>query len=230
MLHLLKPKNINSSKIRLGNHMDGGYIMSEVALNKCTSLFTYGVGHNITYEEDFMQRYNKPAYMFDHTMGMKPFVDGYMHYFDEGLGFEDRCGDVVEHYDRLNIDGDIILKVDIEGNEYDYFLKANIQKIASITSGLCIEVHDLSNYKARCACINMLELFEKYFTLVHVHGNNYGPLFSYEGHYVPDVLELSYVNKKLISSEELDTAIYPIDGLDAANNPMKLDYTLRFIG
>lgn len=228
MIHLLKPKNINYPKVRLGNWSDGGYVVSDKALQTCSALFTYGVGHNTTYEEDFIQTYNKPVYMFDHTMNMNSFKDGLLNYFDEGLGFEDRCGDIFDHYKRLNIQGDIFIKVDVEGAEYDYFLKTDIRKLASIASGLCIEFHKLSDPATRSMCINLLEVFEKYFTLVHVHGNNYGSLFSYEGYYIPDVLELSYVNKKLVDFEEFDKSKYPTE-LDASNNSSKPDYTLKFI-
>ena len=228
MIHLLKPKNINYPKVRLGNWSDGGYVVSDKALQTCTALFTYGVGYNITYEEDFIQRYNKPVYMFDHTMNTNSFQDGFLNYFDEGLGFGHRCGDIFDHYRILNIQNDIFVKVDVEGAEYDYFLKTDIKKLASITSGLCIEFHKLSDPMVRNMCVNLLEVFEKYYTLVHVHGNNYGSLFNYEGHHVPDVLELSYVSNKLVTSTDLDSAKYPTD-LDAPNNPSKPDYILKFI-
>lgn len=228
MLDLLKPKNINDPKVRLGNWSDGGYVVSDKALHTCTALFTYGVGHNITYEEDFIRKYNKPVYMFDHTMKKSNSQYGRLNYFNEGLGFEDGCGDVLDHYKRLNIQDDIFIKIDVEGAEYDYFLKIDIKRLASITSGLCIEFHQLSNPVTRSMFINLLEMFEKYFTLVHVHGNNYGSLFSYKGYYIPDVLELSYINKKLVDFEEFDRSKYPTD-LDAANDPGKPDYILKFI-
>lgn len=228
MLDLLKPKNINDPKVRLGNWSDGGYVVSDKALQTCTALFTYGVGHNITYEEDFIQKYNKPVYMFDHTMKMADFSDGLLNYFDEGLGFENRCGDIINHYERLNIQGDIFIKIDVEGAEYDYLWKADLRKLATIASGICIEFHKLSNPQTRNLCSNLLEIFEKYFTLVHVHGNNFGSLFSHKGYYVPDVLELSYINNKLVGSAHLDNTKYPTD-LDAPNNMSKPDYILKFI-
>ena len=93
LITLLKPYSINSLKKRLGPNNDGGYVISEIVLEKCNSLFTYGVGADIGYEEDFVNLYNKKAYLFDHT------IDGYwinsknklLSYYHEGLGYGENC-------------------------------------------------------------------------------------------------------------------------------------------
>jgi hypothetical protein len=137
MLDLLKPKNVHHKKIRLGPLEDGGYVMPEIILNQCSALFTYGVGFNWGYESEFAAKYNnKPVYMFDHTIGQEKWSKDNIHFYNEGLGFGEKCRDVIEHYNELNIEGDIFLKIDIEGAEYDYFLETDIEKIASFTHDL----------------------------------------------------------------------------------------------
>lgn len=229
MLDLLRPKNTNYSKIRLGDASDSGYVIPEIVLKKCNAIFSYGVGSNWTCEKEFIDKYNKPVYMFDHTLGLNTFHQNLLHFINEGLGFAPKCDDFINHYNKLGIIGDIFLKIDIEGNEWDYFLNTDIEKIASITTGLCLEIHGLSYKDIRKKAENVLNKLEKYFTLSHIHGNNQGELFTYQKYFIPDVMELSFINKKLINFEEYDTQSYPIKELDYSNNPSKPDYELKFI-
>jgi len=229
-LNTLKPKNTNHKKIRLGPPEDGGYVMPEIVLETCTALFTYGVGNEIRYELEFAQKYNKPVYMFDHTTGRENYsINEFIHFYAEGLGFEEKCKDVIEHYNELKIEGDIFLKIDIEGGEYDYLLQTNIEKIASFTNGINLEIHWIDDINNRNKLIQVLDRLSFYFTLCHIHGNNWGGLWQYEGFDIPKVLELSFINKKLVESEEEDKQTYPISGLDVANNPNVPDYLLTYI-
>jgi hypothetical protein len=229
MLELLKPKNVNHKKIRLGPLEDGGYVMPEIVLEKCVAVMTYGVGHNYGYEDEFVVKYNKPAYMYDHTNGQENWVRNNVHFFKEGLGFENNCKDACEHYKELNLEGDIFLKVDIEGGEYDYFLNANIENIASFTNGLSLEIHWIDDAGNRAKFVDMMSKLNKFFMLCHVHGNNWGGTWEFEGFTLPKVFELSFINKKLVEQEEIETSKFPIEGLDIPNNPKEPDYQLTYI-
>ena len=229
MLELLKPKNVNHKKIRLGPKDDGGYVMPEIVLDQCSALFTYGVGHNWGYEDEFYSKYNKPVHMFDHTTGHENWSINRIYFYNEGLGFEERCGDVIEHYNKLGIEGDIFLKIDIEGGEYDYFLNADIENIASFTNGLSLEIHWIDDAGNRAKFIEMMSKLNKFFTLCHVHGNNWGGTWEFEGFTLPKVLELSFINKKLVEQEDTETSKFPIEGLDLPNNSKEEDYQLTYI-
>lgn len=230
MLELLKPKNVNHKKIRLGPKEDGGYVMPDIVLEKCSALFTYGVGYNWGYEEEFNLKYNKPVYMFDHTVGQENWSKGDIHFYNEGLGFGEKCKDVVEHYNELKIEGDIFLKIDIEGAEYDYLLQTDISKLSTFTNGISLEIHWIDDTNNRNKFIQVMDKLSSYYTLCHIHGNNWGGVWQYEGFDVPKVLELSFINKKLVEIEEDDNeTAYPIEGLDVPNNPNQKDYLLEFI-
>lgn len=227
-LELLRPKDIRSKKIRLGPFYDGGYVLPEIILENCTTLFTYGVGENYQFEEDFIRRYNKPVYMFDHTLGRENYVDNLLHYFNQGLGFEQNCDDAINHYTQFSIEGNVLLKIDIEGGEYDYFQKVNLEKLTSLVNGICLEVHSLDNKQKRDEFYDILLKLDKYFVLTHVHGNNNAGLFEYEEYQIPIVLEFTFVNRKLVNIEEEDNQTYPIEGLDASNHIHLTDYKLEF--
>jgi hypothetical protein len=230
MLKNFKPQKIDSPKIRLGIERDGGYVMSEIVLNNCTALLTYGVGGECSYEEEFIRKYNKPVYMFDHTIGQASWdrEDG-LHFISEGLGNGENCKDVKEHYDQFNISGDIFLKIDTEGAAYDYFLNTDIDSLSSFVGGLLFEIHWLEDINNQDKCIKIFEKLNKHFVLTHVHGNNWGGEFEYNEFKIPKVAEFSLVNKKYITEFTPDNQDYPIPGLDFKNNPNGEDCDLTFL-
>ena len=67
-IKLLKPQNIFKNKKRLGPNEDGGYVLPEFIFEESTALFTYGVGYDTRFEEAYSATYNKPSYLFDHTV------------------------------------------------------------------------------------------------------------------------------------------------------------------
>jgi hypothetical protein len=229
IISLLTPYDISSPKVRLGPNCDGGYIISEIALKECSFLFTYGVADDIRYEEAFSNNYNKPAYLFDHTINSSPWEKGLLKYTPEGLGFEDKCKDFLEHYNQFQLEGDALLKIDIEGNEYSYFENTDLSQISKITSGLLLEIHWINDPTVTPRFINLMNNLNEYFILTHTHGNNYGSTWNYESYVLPNVLELSFVNKKHISDFKKDENKYPIPELDYPNNVLTPDIELSFI-
>ena len=286
MLNYFKPYKIDSPKVRLGNKSDGGYVVSEIVLNKCTTLFTYGYGGDKSYEDDFIARYDKPNYIFDHTGHQEKWSQGEQYFFPEGLGsslsnkdkevslfnelyirkdlldkaFNDlnedqsvtkvkkykksldvlyesvknlsdllSVKDVREHYNNLGIQGDIFLKIDTEGAEFDYFLNADIDDLSTFVCGIVVEVHWLDQPQNQTKFVDMMEKINKHFILTHVHGNNWGGAFEYKEHTVPRVPEFSFVNRKYITEAVPDTQDYPIVDLDYPNNTNLAECNLDFL-
>jgi hypothetical protein len=229
LISLLTPYDVFSPKIRLGPNCDGGYVISEVALEECDFLFTYGVADDIRFEEAFSTTYNKPSYLFDHTINKSPWEKGLLKYIPEGLGFEYSCKDFLEHYDEFQLKGNALLKIDIEGNEYSYFENTNLSQISKITTGLLLEIHWIDNYNTLSRFINLINNLNEYFILNHIHGNNYGSVWNYESYTLPNVLELSFVNRRYISKFEKSKDSYPTPELDYPNDVSRSDIELNFI-
>ena len=229
MLKYFKPQDINSPKKRLGADRDGGYVMPELVLNKCVALFTYGVGGDTSYEVDFEKQYQKPVYMFDHTIGQENWDKDNLHFINEGLGSGDKCKDFIDHYNQFNIQGDVFLKIDTEGAEFDYFENVDIDKLSEKVVGMVIEVHWLEQESNRTRFINMMDKINKHFIVVHTHGNNWGGEFEYEHFIVPRVPEFSFINKRYVSDYKPDNQDYPIAGIDFPNNPSVTDCNLDFL-
>lgn len=249
IIELLRPQNIFKSKKRLGaSHEDGGYIVAEYICENCAALFSYGIGNDTRFEEDFSSQYHKPTYMFDHTpsaygLALKVNEDEIKrytnelarlksiqcHFFAEGLGHEENCKDFNQHYEERGTDGYVLLKMDVEGYEYTYFQETDISKLADRVMGIVMEIHWVTEKKNRENTLKILNAIEEYFVLYHIHGNSWGELKTLEGRKTPETLELSFINKKFIDKYEPDLQNYPIPGLDVSNRPGKPDYELTFL-
>ena len=245
MIQYLTPKEINDTKVRLGpsipgQHGDGGYVCSSIMLEKSCALFTYGVGGDIRYEEDYYAKQKKPAYLFDFTVDHPEVPSEGLLFKKEGLGDGDHCKDFLHHYNQLGITGDVLLKIDIEGNEYDYFSKCDLKNISLITTGIILEVHWLDDLPHREKFINMMKRLSEFFVLTHVHGNNWGGSFDYKvsiskshfhGYVMPRVFELSFTNKRFCDYITPNITTYPMVGLDLPNNANEVngDYDLSFL-
>jgi len=216
-INSITPKKINSKKIRVGPNEDGGYVISECMLDNCSCLFTYGVGNETRFEQDFVKKYKKQVYMFDHTINKNSYKDEYVNFFNEGLGFEKNCDTFINHYNKLNIEGAVLLKIDIEGSEYDFFEKTDILELSNIVTGICIEVHSLNSENYRNRFIEIFNRLNEYFVLVHVHGNNWGGTFTYDDYQIPAIMELTFVNRQIAKNIEECNEKYPIKNLDYAN-------------
>ena len=66
-IDFLKPENI-TGKRRLGDPRDGGYVIYERILPETDVLVSYGIGWNISFEEEFNALTNKMVLMFDPTL------------------------------------------------------------------------------------------------------------------------------------------------------------------
>lgn len=231
LINFLTPKNVNLQKKRIGPKKDGGYVIPELVLEKCSALFNYGVENEMNYEIEFAETYNKPVFMFDHTITpINPSLINYnLNYKHEGLGFTDNCSDFIQHSNEYGIKENILLKIDIESNEYGYFENVNIDEIANRCIGIIIECHYLSDIQWRNRFFNIIDKINKHFILCHVHGNNFGSTFNYNGNIIMDVVELSFIRKDLVIEIIDDTEKYPIIGIDYPNNPLKDEISLDFI-
>ena len=231
MIKLFKTYLISSDKIRLGPDEDGGYTASTISLESSVALYTYGVGHDVRYEEAYKNKYGNEVYLYDHTIGKETGWDlgQKLNFINEGLGYNEKCDDFVNHYKKSGIAGDVLLKVDIEGGEYNYFEKVNIEEVAKVTTGILLELHWLTDVGYQKRAEVLLNKLYEHFTLTHIHGNAWGTTWDYQGHKIPETFELSLVNNKYIKSKEYDTQDYPIEGLDVSNRPNYPDLDLKFL-
>jgi hypothetical protein len=199
--------------IRYGREHDGGYVVAEKALEQADVFLGYGIADDNSFEDQFSLQYNKPSYGFD--CGVESIVsksklftlvteciasDAFLYNKGSSSG---RVSSFNKQLANLHLTGKkIFIKMDIEGAEYDAFPEI-IRHQKNIT-GIVLEIHfDAAKTKD---ALNLLKYLSKHFVLVHVHGNNCTDLgFSTPNStgIIPGVIELSYINKALVTSYSL---------------------------
>jgi len=117
----------------------------------------------------------------------------------------------------------LFVKIDVEGAEYQVLddILADARNIA----GIALEVHDLESRGGECE--ELLRRVSDSFVITHLHGNNCAPLIGSSG--LPSVLELTFVNKALLTADEAQSryrGTLPRDGIDFPNHVAFPDYPL----
>jgi hypothetical protein len=221
-----------NNKIRLGNLSDGGYVIGE--LNELISYDCYisaGVSNEESFSRDFIERYNMNEYnsfAFDGTINVYPYsYTNKISFIKKNISYYNNCYNtnlsyLIEKYKN------IFLKMDIEGAEFNWIYSLNISQLCKFKQ-IVIEFHGITddtwgfyfNDKIKC-----LEKLTHTHYLIHAHGNNY----SYSNNNIPNVIELTYINKKYFNyiQPNLNTTKLPINNLDYPNNKDYLDYNLDF--
>ena len=121
----------------------------------------------------------------------------------------------------LNDHDNLILKVDIEGDEYN--ILKQILKNSKKINALLIEFHDIQEN------MNLIKEFIKEISdlkLIHIHGNNVSCV---DKNIDPNIIELTFTNVEKIKFEQKITEKkYPIENLDYKNIHRKDDFVLMF--
>ena len=123
-----------------------------------------------------------------------------------------------------NIENDkILLKIDIEGGEYDIIdqIIEHNNKIISIL----IEFHELNKFEEKFE--QKIKKLKSNFEIIHLHGNNNDGIITGN---LPSTIEVTLVNKKYVNEvkEKEYNYDFPINGLDFPNNSSKPDLFFSF--
>jgi len=214
-------------KIRYGSNGDGGYVIAELD-GTYDCYISAGISNEESFSRDFICRYPlsvTDCYGFDGT------IQEYPTQYTQNIQFIQKNISNVNDAAHTNLEDlmkkyrHIFLKMDIEGGEYPWLLHTTEDQLNSFKQ-IAIEFHGITNdewnatYWDKMKC---LEKLSKTHYLVHAHGNNYARVVNY----IPDVIELTYVNKNYFVPP-LNTCSLPIRNLDFPNHPMIHDIPLNY--
>ena len=184
---------------RIGKRNDGGYIMLDDFTNHKIA-YSFGINDNVSWDKEMAKR-GLDVYMYDHTIESLPEENEKFHWKKVGItGTYDEKQPNLKTLDMLIKENGhenecgMILKIDIEGSEWDVLKKIDDSVIKQF-SQIVIELHGLieTPYEERIApCLMKLS---KYMQLVHVHGNSCSGYAMAHGLVLPDVLECTFANK-----------------------------------
>lgn len=223
LIEKLTPKNVHSNKFRLGPNRDGGYIINDLIAQHTKKLITIGYGNSEGFEVEWYEKYNTPIDIYDGTCDCDYIctkfandIGSKINYYKQNVGYEKEN---VSVNNILQNETNVLLKVDIEGSEYDAFRNTDLSNV----TGVLLEVHALHYEPHQVKFIELMNTEFNHFELFHIHANNHGGSFRAKASIIPTTYELSLVNKQLVTNISDDASIYPINGLDFANDGSDVD-------
>lgn len=159
-------------------------------------------------------------------------IAGYkIKFYNEGLA-TNKTGKYDSFANHLKRFGDVgkrvLLKIDIEGGEYEIFKDEGFQKSLETVVQIAIEFHDVEQKFTELE--KLITRLSDRFSVVHFHANNFDGVFEASGKQIPRTIELTFLNNLYLSRERIaDDNPLPVEGLDYPNNVHLPDINLSQI-
>jgi hypothetical protein len=219
----------NCTLKRFGSANDGGYLMCENLIEPLDAAYSYGVGPNDDWACEVSRRYHVPVHQYDCFDPARPTCNGGTFAFhDECVGnrssySDSRLFDTLEN--QITKNGDtgrrLIIKMDIEGAEWDSLLAAPDELLASIPQ-IAMEMHGFDDLKI----VEALRKLKQNFYPVNLHFNNWSctpkaaplPAWAYQ---------VLWVNKRVGVLDPGAPFPAPMSPLNAPDSPTWHDCQLR---
>lgn len=235
ILSLLRPADVSGGELlRRGRANDGGYVMLNSALDNAV-VYSLGINDDVSWDME-MAEMGCHLFQYDHTIDALPEEHPNFHWFKTGIASSSSPDGVFKPIDDLiRVNGhskrhDLILKMDIEGYEWDVLrvlpqetLMQFSQIVAEFHSFTTIDVDDV--YERISAVLRKLN---KTHRLIHIHANNCGWLGLIGGVPLPDAFEVTFVRIADHNFEDC-RRIFPT-ALDMPCNPQAPDFYLGPMG
>ena len=157
-------------------------------------------------------------------LGYRSFFSGsVIHHRERIFNRVDRATDatIQKTFDRLIDVSRVLVKMDIDGGEYR--VTSELLEYSRKIDVLLVEFHDTEPYRE--LFVTQVKNILVDFEIVHVHGNNFGGIAN-DG--LPEVLEITFVNRRLVRSGAPRRHQLPLAGVDSPNDPTKEELCLRF--
>jgi hypothetical protein len=233
LLDMLQPVAISNCQLeRFGEAHDGGYLMCGNLLGGVQSGYSYGISGYDKWGCDISTRFELPVHQYDCFDTTQPACQaGTTVFHDECVAgmpgtTDGRVFDTVAN--QLTKNGDrskrIVLKIDVEGAEWDSLLSAPDEVLRQIDQ-MAVEFHWVQDEKGNWAhgdkYLRVVQRLKEFFVIGHIHFNNAScieglapfPTWAYE---------VLFVSTRLAMVDPSRDAggLHP---LDAPNNPSFTD-------
>ena len=195
--------------VRIGPAGDGGYVIADGF--KYDLFISCGIANDVRFEESFLDVHKIKCIAFDGTIESLPYHRNIIEWIPKNIGYSntEKTTNLKEY---IQTHTKIFLKMDIEGSEFNW-LDSMTERELDNFSQIVLEIHwPFDIYR-----MNMLKKLNKTHWIVHIHGNNYCDRDipkhlpsgrTYDGTVtikndklpqikLPEVFEVTYVNKKL---------------------------------
>jgi Methyltransferase FkbM domain len=239
ILSLVSPMDVvGGNLVRMGCPNDGGYVLLESGLREAVA-YSLGIAGDVSWDLE-MAGLGCQIYQYDHTIEALPQEHPAFHWFRIGIAAQDSADGTMCRLDTLITRNghagrnDLVLKMDIEGSEWDLFEAMPVETLRQF-SQIVMEMHHFAVAANHPSGLLYLKKFEAVLRkldathqAVHIHANNNGALAIIGGTIIPDLLEMTYVRRSDHQFVEC-RRIFPTP-LDMPNMPQAPDYFLGAVG
>jgi hypothetical protein len=230
-LALIKPMDaVGIPLVHKGHKGDGGYVMLD-ELSNITAAYSLGIGGDVSWDLE-MAEHGIDVWQYDHTVVAPPQMHPRFHFSRYGIAAapsEDEIFHTLESLIARNGHAgqrDMILKIDIEGAEWNVFSGLRAETLEQF-SQILVEFHELrqlNDNEIIWRILHTLSHLSATHQSIHLHANNNGCMATIGGITIPDVVEVTYARRS-------DHAFAPCfrifpTGLDYPNDPQKADIFL----
>lgn len=208
-------------KIRLGKDFDGGYIIADLSNVKYELLIAGGIEGDMSFEEDFVMKYNIKCLAFDGTINNLPKENSQIEFIKKNIG-SDNTTEYTNLHHIININRNIFIKMDIEGGEISWIKSLSNEQMYRFDQ-IVMEFHNPFSD-------NEIEVFNKInnnHVLVHFHANNCCGTRVHRGIEIPNIFECTYLHKKYFTEPpQLNTDLIPgiLDMTNTNDKEIYIDY------
>jgi hypothetical protein len=197
------PRDVEGfAKIRLGNQYDGGYVFID-DFSEISTVISCGISNDVTCDVALADM-GMTVLQFDHTVEGPPVQHPKFLFRKQAIDAFGIIPGSVRLWDVVRAEGDpsksdILLKIDIDGDEWATFANHPVDQLKRFRQIAC-EFHWSSRMKDPeyfRQCLRAIENLRKAFFPVHLHANNFVGFSSLMGVPVPEVFEVTFVNSAL---------------------------------
>jgi len=213
------------NKIRLGSEYDGGYIIADGL--QYDMFISCGISTDITFENDFISKYNIDCIAFDGTINNLPSEShNKIKFIKKNItkSITEITTNLSEYIENKN---NLFLKMDIETNEFQWLESMNTDNINKF-SQIVMEIHFPFTYSESLFKtlsypmpvedkINLIKKLNETHYLIHLHPNSCCGTTSFNNIEVPNVIECTYLRKDLVANKDIDLSDIPNKALDRPN-------------
>jgi len=227
---LFSPRKVTGlQKIRVGTTYDGGYIMLD-DFTEIELALSFGVETNADWDAEIARR-RINVQQYDHSVDKSPIENEWVKFFKTKIVARSDGTDgtsIGAILDEANIqrDATVILKIDVEGDEWTIFEACSEGELARFSQVL-VEFHGFSCGRDPAwleRATRVMEKLTSLFGVFHVHANNWAPMAAVGNVYFPEILEVSFASRKRYDFVENDE-LFPTR-IDRPNNPLRPDLYL----
>ena len=227
LLARFRPSNLDLPLRRFGRRSDGGYVLLD-AISSSSVCISLGIADEMSFDED-LSPLVKHIYMFDYSISFPPVIleNGSFHSLRvvPAISNDKHEIDVETIFGMINSLTSIVLKVDIEGSEWESFKDVS-RDILIRCEQIVFEFHNIQKLfedKNYNAYLKFLDNLTESHIVVNTHINNWDSFEIIQGVPVPNVLEVTYVRKDLV---EKYSGIRNSERLNYPNNPSRPEFLL----